>query len=255
MNVELLPLLNSQFKCASEVDVANARKEFEWGLDYYRNRIKAIDFNNHKNVLDAACGCGQYSITLAENNQFVTGLDINPGYIEISQYISSKFNLQNTHFLVGDLQSMPFANESFDAIFCYSALMYTREDRVISEFSRVLQPGGSLYICSDGSGWPIYKIVVEGFRNKRFFSIIGSLRIILNTLIYNVLLSTPTYRRTFLSRKYLVDYFNKNNLKIEYFGPEGTYGNPKHKLFTPKTLGTFFGLPADFEVLGKKLNK
>ena len=213
--MELLSQLNEQFKYASEKDVADARREFEWGLDYYRNRIEAIDFHNNNNVLDAACGCGQYSIALAEKNQFVTGLDINPGYIEISQHISSKFNLKNTHFLVGNLHNMPFANESFDAIFCYSALMYTREDRVISELARVLQPGGNLYICSDGSGWPIYKIVVEGFRNKRFFSIIGSLRIILNTLIYNVLLSTSTYRRTFLPRKYLTDYFNKNNLKIE----------------------------------------
>ena len=253
--MELLSLLDSQFRYASEIDVANARKEFEWGLDYYRKRIKALNYNKYKHVLDAACGCGQYSIALAEKNQYVTGLDINPGYIEISQHISSKFNLQNIDFLVGNLHEMPFPNESFDAIFCYGALMYTKEDRVISEFARILQPGGNLYICSDGAGWPIYKFVVEGCQNKRLRSIIGSMRLIFNTFIYNIMSSTSPCHRTFLPQKYLSDYFNKNNLIIDYFGPEGTYGNPKHKLFTPKTLGTFFGLPADFEVLGKKLIK
>ncbi len=254
-NVELLSLLHKQFKCASEKDVADARREFEWGLDYYRNRIEAIDFHNNNNVLDAACGCGQYSIALAEKNQFVTGLDINPGYIEISQHISSKFKLQNTRFLVGNLHSIPFANESFDAIFCYSALMYTREDRVISEFARVLQPGGSLYICSDGAGWPIYKLVVESFRNKRFRSIIGSIRLILNTSIYNILLSTTTHHRTFLPYRFLAKYFQKNKLKIDYYGPEGRYGNLNYQLFSPRINETFFGLPSDFEVLGKRFNK
>ena len=44
---------------------------------------------------------------------------------------------------------------------------YTKENEVLKEFSRILKPGGQLYICSDGSGLPFYKIITLGIKKLK----------------------------------------------------------------------------------------
>jgi len=248
-------VLSGEFKYATKDDLKHSIIQYNRGLDYYRKRIESISFINYSHILDAACGCGQWTNVLAEKNKFVTGLDINDGLLEIASRFTNESNNRNIQYYQGDLHYLPFKDEVFDVIFSYSALMYTKEDVVIKEFSRVLKLGGKIYICSDGPGWPIYKIIVQALRQGRLRSILGAARLFIRTTFYTILLKHYINKITFLRRKDIIRIFNRNKLHISYYGQDGHFGNNKGKIFQPLYGETFFGLPADFELIGYKIRE
>jgi SAM-dependent methyltransferase len=235
---------------AKRRDILQARSEYERGLDHYRLRIKAIGFTGHDRVLDAACGYGQWAIVLSEHNTMVSGLDINPGGLEIARRAFHLAGRKNIALYRGDLHALPYRNASFDAVFCYGALMFTREDVAVSEIARVLKPGGRLYISSDGPAWPLYRIMYLRCKQKEFRSICSSLSIAFRTF-FHVVCRRSSYRRTFLRKRDVVRLFNRNRIRMQYYGADGSFGNEKQDFQAPfgKIL---LGLPVDFEVIGNK---
>ena len=55
-----------------------------------------------------------------------------------------------------------FPNNHFDAVVCYSVIMFTNVQKTLNEFLRILKPGGKLFIQADlwrwyfGQGKPKY---------------------------------------------------------------------------------------------------
>jgi SAM-dependent methyltransferase len=237
-------------KSATQRDILQARSEYKRGLDHYRLRIKAIGFTGYDRVLDAACGYGQWTIVLSEHNTWVSGLDMNPGGLEIARRAFHLAGRKNIALHRGDLHALPYRDASFDAVFCYGALMFTREDVAVSEIVRVLKPGGRLYISSDGPAWPLYRIMHFGWKQKGFRSICSSLSIALRTF-FHVLCRRFSHQRTFLRKRDVVRLFNRNRIRLQYYGADGSFGNEKQNFRAPfgKTL---LGLPVDFEVIGNK---
>ncbi|PHR24494.1 MAG: SAM-dependent methyltransferase [Desulfotalea sp.] len=110
-------------------------------------------------LVDAGCGAGGGMRILATEGRKVFGLDLDFGLLSESQK-------ENTGPLVqADLARLPLADGSVDAIFCECAWNLTKKNEVLSEFYRVVRPGGALVLsdiylrCSGGTlvanGWPI----------------------------------------------------------------------------------------------------
>lgn len=245
-------LISTKLQYALESDIKQTRIEYSRGFDYYSKRVNAIKFTGFSHILDAACGWGQWTIVLSEKNNFVSAIDLNAGGIEIANKAAEIFEKKNIQFYQGDLHFLPYKNETFDAVFCYGALMYTREDSVVRELSRVLKPNGKLYICSNGPAWPFYKILMFGLRQRKVRAILSGLKMLLITLFCNILRGRYSHKLTFIRKRDIEQLFALNNLTVHYYGPEGSYGNQNNKEFEPLFEKTYFGLPADFEVLGKK---
>ncbi len=233
-------------------DVTHTRIQFSRGLDYYRVRVDAVEFAGLRRVLDAGCGCGQWSLALAERNDLVVGLDINPHLLYFARRARDLTATRNVYFQQGDLHYLPCATACFDAVFCYSVLMATREDRVFSELVRVLRPGGRLYICSDGPGWPLYKIFIQGLRQGCPRSILGAVKTTFLTTYHHTLRRRFTPAVTFLNRRDVETLCEANGIRLDYYGPDGSFHNPERQRFQPLYGETFWGLPADFEMLGTK---
>jgi|GEM_PF-1754780 len=251
---ELAFLETQKFRNATEGDLKHSRIQYERGIEYYRKRIDVLEMKDFGDVLDAACGCGQWTLALSDVNGFIRALDINAGLLEIAQCFTREYKKKNIQYYQGDLHFLPFKDATFDAIFSYSALMYTNEDKVIKEFSRVLKPGGKIYVCSDGPGWPLYKVFIQGLKQGRLRSILGAFRLTIRTFSFVILLKRHIKKITFLRRKDVERLFKQNNLEITFYGPDGSFGNMKSQHFKPLYGETFFGLPADFEVIGFKRN-
>jgi ubiquinone/menaquinone biosynthesis C-methylase UbiE len=233
---------------ASRHDLEQAITEYGRGLDYYRARIQAIDFGGFPRVLDAACGWGQWSMVLSEVNKTVVAVDLNLGGLEISAKAAKYYGRNNIVFSAGDLHMLPYRDNAFEAVFCYGVLMYTREDVVLSELSRVLKPGGRLYICSNGPGWPLYKVLKIGLPRLDAHAMLGGIKILTNKIFHDMIPGKFSGKLTYLRKGDIIRLLTANKLEILHYGAESSYGNRD----VPALYGSFFGLPADFEVIGKK---
>ncbi|UCB46988.1 MAG: class I SAM-dependent methyltransferase, partial [Spirochaetota bacterium] len=75
----------------------------------------------------------------------VTGIDIEPAQIEIAKSMQSKRNVMNVRFEVGDINKLPFSEESFDAVFVHGVVEYLKDPvHVFKEIYRVLTKDGIL---------------------------------------------------------------------------------------------------------------
>ena len=113
------------------------------------------DGNEKLDVLDVGCGTGVITLLLAELGHNVTGLDMSEGMLEKAKEKANNFNL-TVEFKLGDAEDPPFEDELFDVVI-NRHLLWTLPDpeKAISEWERVLKPGGRIVII-DG-GWGGYK--------------------------------------------------------------------------------------------------
>ena len=93
-------------------------------------------------ILDAGCGTGVTVQHVSSRGDYqVFGIDRSPSLLAEAGSQGHRPGL-----IRGDLESLPFADQSFDGIICECTLSQTRGSAVLAEFGRVLRPGGALIL-------------------------------------------------------------------------------------------------------------
>jgi len=115
------------------------------GAKLYRdicNRIRPY-LSRDMNVLELACGSGQFSYPLSGRVRLWEATDRSPAMIAEAKKKNVSSRL---HFSVQDAAALPYAPESFDAVVIANALHIMPEpDRAMAEIRRVLKPEGLLF--------------------------------------------------------------------------------------------------------------
>ena len=119
-------------------------------LDRWSFSLLSKIVNNKRNfqVLDLGCGYGRLSEKLLKKYSKIRiyGIDIAPNYINI---FNRKLSPRGKAFL-GDIRKLPFGDESMDAVFLVTTLMYIvdkkNQQSTFKEIFRVLKKGGKLLI-------------------------------------------------------------------------------------------------------------
>jgi ubiquinone/menaquinone biosynthesis C-methylase UbiE len=107
-----------------------------------------------KTVLDYGCGHGMASVVFARNGADVTAFDLSQGYVKEAQE-RAESNQVTVRFTVADGEHLPFASESFDAIWG-SAILHHLDLAVAGrELDRVLKPNGLAVFCEPWGGNPL----------------------------------------------------------------------------------------------------
>lgn len=97
-------------------------------------------------VLDCACGEGYGSRILADSARSVTGVDIDSTSIE---HARRRYGRDGLEFVEASALDLPFDDDRFDAVVSFETLEHLAEhDELLSEFRRVLKPGGFLLMSS-----------------------------------------------------------------------------------------------------------
>lgn len=100
-------------------------------------------------ALDAACGTGRYSELLNSLGYKVTGMDLSPAML----FQARKTRNKKINFIEGDLTAIPLKEASVDLAVCALALTHLPNiEKALSEFKRVVRPGGHI-IISDIHPW------------------------------------------------------------------------------------------------------
>ena len=106
-------------------------------------------------VLEAGCGVGAQTVTLARNNPGArfTCIDISARSLELARERARVASLANVTFQQADLFDLPFQEESFDHIFVCFVLGHLARPREALEALRTrLRPGGTLTVIEGDHG-------------------------------------------------------------------------------------------------------
>jgi SAM-dependent methyltransferase len=117
-----------------------------WEYAYALNRAGLPDRAGRR-VLDAGCGSSAFTAYLARHGNRVHGIDVNPTAV-------ARLRPHCAGLSVGDLQALPYRDETFDRVFCISVLEHTRDPlRCFDELWRVTRRGGTLTVTGDYAPW------------------------------------------------------------------------------------------------------
>ncbi|GJQ34112.1 MAG: hypothetical protein JETCAE01_01220 [Anaerolineaceae bacterium] len=127
--------------------------------------VNASLIKRGNNVLDVACGRGAVlfpAATRTGERGKVIGIDLSEGMVEETNFDIRIRGLNHAVALQMDSEVLQFPDSSFDVVLCGFALFFfTDLPRALSEFRRVLKPGGRLAVSTwcvdDDETWAWYE--------------------------------------------------------------------------------------------------
>jgi SAM-dependent methyltransferase len=145
-------------------DATASEYDSKWGIDFgpigrqqVRGKIiKALGkwpAEPFGDALEIGSGTGYFSLNLLQLGAIerLVATDISPEMLTTLARTTERLNLAvESH--VTDAETLPFADESFDLVFGHAVLHHLPDlDRALSEFRRVLRPGGTIAFCGEPS--------------------------------------------------------------------------------------------------------
>jgi len=143
---------------ASRYDFLNHFLSLGFDLYWRKQSVKTLAMHDGQTLLDVATGTGDqgFSALKAADIQ-VTGLDFSLNMLELAQKKIDKRKLADRFKVVqGDAENLPFQDNVFDALsISYGIRNVGTIATALSEFYRVLKPGGRISILefSEPQGW------------------------------------------------------------------------------------------------------
>jgi SAM-dependent methyltransferase len=97
-------------------------------------------------LLDAGCGAGLLALLASLRGALVTAFDASPGLLAIARQ-----RLPAADVREGDLEALPFADASFDAVTAVNSVFYAADmAAAMRELVRVVRPGGRVVVTAWG---------------------------------------------------------------------------------------------------------
>jgi SAM-dependent methyltransferase len=251
LDTALQTCLSQKLVSLSDNDVQFVQRVYSEGLDKYVDRVKAIGFSDQKRVLDAGCGFGQWSLALASVNEHVTSCDISPQRISLLAKLAEDLSFNNIETHVNGLESLPFEENSFDAVFCYGVIFLTPWRETLKELHRVLKRGGALYVNANGVGWYTFLWMEEHNKTKDYDPKEKAAKTMQDTLRYDREGIFLPGSNVIINPSDIADEMSEVGFRNIVVAGEGCLhldkkANPPKSFFKDK----YYGLPGIFEVIG-----
>lgn len=131
-----------------------------------RRAVRAVPLAPGGRVLDIPCGDGFYTAALARRLYpfgKVVAADLSDAYLDVARRtVGRRAELAAVEFVRADAYRLPFADDSFDLVWCAQSLI-SLDDPVaaLKEMRRVARPGGTIAVLEDDEfhrvvvNWPV----------------------------------------------------------------------------------------------------
>ena len=105
-------------------------------------------------ILDAGCGSGVTAARLMERGYAVWGIDLAEPMIRQARELCG-----SDQFGVGDIEHIPFADNTFDVVVSLGVIEYLESDeQALREILRVLRPGGRAVVAIPSGSSPLRRL-------------------------------------------------------------------------------------------------
>ena len=131
----------------------------DWGMGRYEQTaaelapvaghvISLADLQRGEAAVDLATGTGNAALLAARAGAVVTGLDAAARLIDVARARAAAEGVE-AEFVVGDIEALPFEDDSFDVALSVFGLIFAGDARRgFDEMTRVLRPSGrALFRC------------------------------------------------------------------------------------------------------------
>lgn len=124
---------------------------FIWNEEMRAEALTMLDLAPDDRVLDVGCGTGFGTEGLLQYTEHVYGLDQSPHQLEKAWAKLGKY--EPVAFTLGDAERLPFADDSFDAVWSSGSIEYWPNPvTALEEIRRVTEPGGRVLVV--GPNYP-----------------------------------------------------------------------------------------------------
>ncbi|HAY85054.1 MAG TPA: hypothetical protein DCY42_09065 [Chloroflexi bacterium] len=145
-------------------EVVDAELNLFWGWRYNEfvdTLLKMTTVREDDRVLDIATGTGVIPTKISTENGSVRslhGLDITFGMLQRAQkkFVEKQVG-REIRLSCASAMEMPYANRSFDLVFCGLATHHMSVPKLLSEMHRILEANGRIAVADVGSS-PLWKI-------------------------------------------------------------------------------------------------
>jgi SAM-dependent methyltransferase len=145
----------------------------DWGIGHYEltaselepvaeHTVSLARLHAGERVLDLATGTGNAALIAGAAGAAVTGLDTSSRLIDVARGRAAAAGLVDARFVVGDVQALPFEDDTFEVALSVFGLIYAADARrAFDEMIRVLRAGGRALISVWVPAGPIDALVGE----------------------------------------------------------------------------------------------
>jgi SAM-dependent methyltransferase len=141
-----------------------------------------LELDSPMRILDLACGFGRHANRLAALGHSVTGVDLQPGFLEIARKEAERMGVK-VEYRQGDMRQIDFVEEFDRVVLLFTSFGYFEDDeniQVMKNMARALKPGGLL-----GFDIPNRDVVVKDLPSCHVIDKDGNL--IINRLSFDAL--------------------------------------------------------------------
>jgi ubiquinone/menaquinone biosynthesis C-methylase UbiE len=121
----------------------------------YRLIATALNLTPQDDLLDVACGWGEFLAVHGSQAHHVAGIDVSGEKVTLArQRLADRITAGTAEVVQGDAAALPWTEDTFSAVTCMDAfIFFTAPEKVLAEVLRVLRPGGRM-LMQIGMNWP-----------------------------------------------------------------------------------------------------
>lgn len=144
------PIVAMFDRISPRYDALNHLLSLNIDMVWRRKTARAVAKIRPQTLLDLATGTADLAIAIAQSlpKTHIIGMDFSEKMLEIGKAKVAKRNLEHQiELCLGDAAALPFEDNSFDAVtVAFGVRNFENLDKSLSEISRVLKPGGQVFI-------------------------------------------------------------------------------------------------------------
>ena len=196
-------------------------------------------------ALDAGAGTGVCTLALAERAHMAIGVDLSGGALKTAHQLAAQVGRTNVAFSQGDLQRLPFDNNTFDLVYSWGVVDHVLAPRqAMRELVRALRPGGHLIVAVYLRTWltPLHELSRHICLHTPFFPRQSFIRAIGGFV-------------RFLERKRTMTNVRDDNINVEAQAEDWFFAPVKHFFSIDEMRQIYSDLGLSFEVLVERTGR